>query len=151
MVSAFLTELDGLQSGCQIVLLAATNRPNAIDPALRRAGRIDREVEVGTQCTQKTDISKIYSFFLAFQIDVPSADNRVAILSTMVRDQLDPDSTLTTEAIRDLAFDCHAFVAADLKNLCTMAGIYAIRDAIRTKEAPKVALYHFREALKHIK
>lgn len=46
VVSSFLMGLDGMTSDSGSVMLAATNRPNAIDPALRRAGRIDRELEV---------------------------------------------------------------------------------------------------------
>eukprot|EP00438_Fugacium_kawagutii_P034101 Skav232061 [mRNA] locus=scaffold1641:126681:146268:- [translate_table: standard] len=47
MVAAFLTALDGVHSGDSVVVLGATNRPDAIDPALRRAGRLEREIEVG--------------------------------------------------------------------------------------------------------
>ena len=45
IVAQFLTLLDGLESRRQLVIIRATNRPNAIDPALRRPGRLDREVK----------------------------------------------------------------------------------------------------------
>jgi len=44
IVAQLLTLLDGLESRGQLVIIGATNRPNAIDPALRRPGRLDREV-----------------------------------------------------------------------------------------------------------
>ncbi|CAE7287952.1 unnamed protein product, partial [Symbiodinium sp. CCMP2456] len=47
MVAAFLTALDGPKGGDGIVVLGATNRPDALDPAIRRAGRLEREIEVG--------------------------------------------------------------------------------------------------------
>ena len=50
MVAAFLTALDGVSDsgeGSGLVVLGATNRPEALDPALRRSGRLEREIEVG--------------------------------------------------------------------------------------------------------
>ncbi|TDA33667.1 AAA family ATPase, partial [Candidatus Nezhaarchaeota archaeon WYZ-LMO8] len=47
IVSQLLTLMDGLESRGRVVVIAATNRPNAIDPALRRPGRFDREIEIG--------------------------------------------------------------------------------------------------------
>lgn len=47
IVSQLLTLMDGLKSRAHIVVMAATNRPNSIDPALRRFGRFDREVDIG--------------------------------------------------------------------------------------------------------
>ena len=46
IVSQLLTLMDGLKARGQVVVIAATNRPNAIDPALRRPGRFDREIEI---------------------------------------------------------------------------------------------------------
>src|SRR3712207_2777401 len=47
IVSQLLTLMDGLQARGKVVVIGATNRPNAIDPALRRPGRFDREIEIG--------------------------------------------------------------------------------------------------------
>src|SRR5438445_6987802 len=47
VVSQLLSLMDGLQSRGKVVVIGATNRPNAIDPALRRPGRFDREIEIG--------------------------------------------------------------------------------------------------------
>ncbi len=48
MVSQLLTLMDGIGSRGHVIVVGATNRPNAIDPALRRPGRFDREVEIGS-------------------------------------------------------------------------------------------------------
>jgi transitional endoplasmic reticulum ATPase len=47
MVSQLLTLMDGMGQRGQVIVVAATNRPDAIDPALRRPGRFDREIEIG--------------------------------------------------------------------------------------------------------
>lgn len=47
IVSQLLTLMDGLKSRAHVIVMGATNRPNSIDPALRRFGRFDREVDIG--------------------------------------------------------------------------------------------------------
>jgi transitional endoplasmic reticulum ATPase len=47
VVAQLLSLMDGLKSRGKVIVLAATNRPNALDPALRRPGRFDREIEIG--------------------------------------------------------------------------------------------------------
>ncbi|KAI9979766.1 hypothetical protein PInf_027919 [Phytophthora infestans] len=63
LVATLLTLMDGLSGSRQVVVLAATNRPNALDPAVRRPGRFDREVEIG----------------------IPRANGRLAILRVALR------------------------------------------------------------------
>lgn len=46
-MSQMLTLMDGLKSRASVVVIGATNRPNAMDPALRRFGRFDREIDIG--------------------------------------------------------------------------------------------------------
>jgi SpoVK/Ycf46/Vps4 family AAA+-type ATPase len=50
MVSTLLALMDGFQGLERVVVLAATSRPQAIDPAVRRPGRLDREVDIGARC-----------------------------------------------------------------------------------------------------
>ncbi|EPQ29811.1 uncharacterized protein PFL1_02484 [Pseudozyma flocculosa PF-1] len=88
----------------RVVVLAATNRPNAIDPALRRPGRLDREIEIG----------------------IPTADARRSILTAQLRAV--PHS-LTPEQIEDLASRTHGYVGADLSALVREAGMLAVRRA----------------------
>ncbi|GAA5975600.1 hypothetical protein JCM5350_002664 [Sporobolomyces pararoseus] len=86
----------------RVVVIAATNRPNAIDPALRRPGRFDKEIEIG----------------------VPDVASRLSILKVLLRQTphaLD-DSTLQSIAART-----HGFVGADLQSLVHTAGLLAIK------------------------
>jgi ATP-dependent 26S proteasome regulatory subunit len=83
-------------------------------------------------------------------VDVPTSEDRIEILSVLL-DKIDTDISLSFDEIRSVALDCHAFVAADLKSLCTTAGIHAIREGIVKKTTPKINLSHLRSALKIVK
>ncbi len=101
IVSQLLTLMDGLKSRGQVVVIAATNRPNSIDPALRRPGRFDREIEIG----------------------VPDKRGRKEILQIHTRGMpLEKDV-----ALDDLAAVTHGFVGADLQMLCKEAAMKALR------------------------
>lgn len=102
VVSQLLTLMDGLKGRGQVVVIAATNRQNTIDPALRRFGRFDREIDIG----------------------VPDDAGRVEILRIHVRNmKLGPDVSL-----EELAAQTHGFVGADLAQLCTEAALACIRE-----------------------
>lgn len=80
-----------------MLVLGATNRPHALDPALRRPGRFDKELEIG----------------------VPDASGRMDIL----RKQLLPmPCDVTDEELRELADAAHGYVGADLAAVCKEAG-----------------------------
>ncbi len=101
MVSQLLTLMDGLKSRGKVIVIAATNRPNAIDPALRRPGRFDREIEIG----------------------IPDKKARKEILQIHTRYMpLDKDVDLD-----ELAEITHGFVGADIAALCKEAAMYALR------------------------
>ncbi|MQT14766.1 CDC48 family AAA ATPase [Segnochrobactrum spirostomi] len=101
VVAQLLGLMDGLQSRGQVIVIAATNIPNAIDPALRRPGRFDREILVG----------------------VPDEDGRREILEIHTRGMpLAPDVDLFR-----LAFLTPGFVGADLASLCREAAMSALR------------------------
>ncbi|MDI6899347.1 MAG: CDC48 family AAA ATPase [Methanolinea sp.] len=101
VVAQLLTMMDGLEERGQVVVIGATNRVDAIDPALRRPGRFDREIEIG----------------------VPTEPDRVEILKIHTRGMpLAPDVNLDT-----LAQQTHGFVGADLAALAREAGIRALR------------------------
>ncbi len=101
IVSQLLSSMDGLKSRGQVVVIAATNRPNAIDPALRRPGRFDREIEIG----------------------VPDKIGRKEILQIHTRGMpLAEDVSLD-----DLAAHTHGFVGADLQSLTKEAAMKALR------------------------
>ena len=101
VVSQMLALMDGLQSRGKVVVIGATNRPNALDPALRRPGRFDREIEIG----------------------VPNKDGRLQILQIHTRGMpLEKDVDLT-----QLANVTHGFVGADLEALTKEAALHALR------------------------
>lgn len=102
IVSQLLTLMDGIKGRSQTVVIGATNRPNALDPALRRFGRFDREIDIG----------------------VPDENGRLEIFRIHTRNmKLDED--VDPEAI---AKETHGFVGADMAALCTEAAMQCIRE-----------------------
>ncbi len=101
VVSQLLSLMDGLEARGKVIVIAATNRPNAIDPALRRPGRFDREIE----------------------IKVPDKKGRYEILQIHTRHMpLTPDVDLER-----LASVTHGFVGADTEYLCKEAAMKTLR------------------------
>lgn len=126
LVSTLLTEMDALQ-GAAVVVIGATNRLSSIDPALRRPGRFDREVEVG----------------------VPTPADRRAILRSKLAAVL---HDLEGSQIDQLADACHGFVGADLAALCDEALLAAIRHMMATcSTACHVCLADFRAAKRRVR
>mmetsp|Transcript_7445 Transcript_7445/g.7522 ORF Transcript_7445/g.7522 Transcript_7445/m.7522 type:complete len:802 (-) Transcript_7445:333-2738(-) len=102
IVSQLLTLMDGMKGRSNTVVIGATNRPNAMDPALRRFGRFDREIDIG----------------------VPDENGRLEIFRIHTRnmkldDDVDPES---------IAKETHGFVGADMAALCTEAAMQCIRE-----------------------
>ncbi|OII74477.1 CDC48 like AAA ATPase [Cryptosporidium ubiquitum] len=102
VVSQLLTLMDGLKGRGQVVVIAATNRPNSIDPALRRFGRFDREIDIG----------------------VPDDNGRLEIIRIHTRNM----KLAKDVKIDDIAANTHGFVGADLAQLCTEAALCCIRE-----------------------
>jgi len=101
VVSQLLTMMDGLQSRGKVVVIGATNRPDALDPALRRPGRFDREIEVG----------------------VPDKKGRLSILKIHTRGM-----PLTKDVdLDELAGKTHGFVGADISSLAKEAAMSVLR------------------------
>ncbi|KAG8816826.1 AAA+-type ATPase, partial [Serendipita sp. 401] len=112
VVATLLTILDGMDKGdidgrdkAHVVVIGTTNRPNAIDPALRRPGRFDRELEIG----------------------IPSASARLEILQVMLRKT---PHILSPLQLQSIAAQTHGFVGADLAGLVREAGTMAIKRVI---------------------
>ena len=102
IVSQLLTLMDGIKPTSNVVVIAATNRPNVIDPALRRFGRFDRELDIG----------------------VPDADGRMEVLRIKTRNmKLAKDVDLEV-----IGKDTHGYVGADLAQLCMEAAFQSIRE-----------------------
>ncbi len=101
VVAQLLALMDGLTDRGNVVVLGATNRPDSVDPALRRPGRFDRELE----------------------ISVPNIDGRIEILQIHTRGMpIGKDVDL-----KKLASELHGYTGADIKSLCRESAIKAIR------------------------
>ncbi len=136
VVAQLLALLDGLSSRGQVIVIGATNIPNVLDPALRRPGRFDREIE----------------------ISIPDMNGRLAILDVHTRGMpLSEDVDLNR-----LAEITHGFVGADLEALCREAAMATLRKIFpridfELEEIPyetltklQVSMDDFREALREV-
>lgn len=104
VVAQLLAIMDGLKSRGKVIVIAATNRPNDIDPALRRPGRFDREIEIG----------------------VPDRDGRLEVLKIHTRNM-----PLTKDVdLKKLAEITYGFVGADLSALCKEAAMNVLRKVL---------------------
>jgi len=136
VVSQLLALMDGLKPRGRVVVIGATNRPNALDPALRRPGRFDREIEIG----------------------VPNKQGRLEILQIHTRGMPLADDV----DLEYLASITHGFVGADLEALCKEAAMRALRRIIPEIDFEKetipaevlnkitVTMNDFLEALKEV-
>jgi len=136
IVSQLLTLMDGLESRGKVVVIAATNRPDALDPALRRPGRFDREIEIG----------------------IPDEKSRLEILQIHTRG-MPMESDVKLE---EMARVTHGFVGADLQALAREAAILAVRRVIpeismdetkvpaKTLNKIKVRMQDFQDALRDV-
>jgi transitional endoplasmic reticulum ATPase len=106
VVSQMLSLMDGLEARGKVIVISATNRPNAIDPALRRPGRFDREIE----------------------IKVPDKKGRQEILQIHSRNMplASEDQELPVK-IEKIASVSHGYVGADLEYLCKEAAMKCLR------------------------
>ncbi|KAK3228220.1 hypothetical protein Dsin_008082 [Dipteronia sinensis] len=102
IVSQLLTLMDGLKSRAHVIVIGATNRPNSIDPALRRFGRFDREIDIG----------------------VPDEIGRLEVLRIHTKNMKLAEDVDLERAARDT----HGYVGADLAALCTEAALQCIRE-----------------------
>src|SRR5207253_2472378 len=101
VVSQLLSLMDGLEARGKVIVIGATNRPNAIDPALRRPGRFDREIEIG----------------------VPDKMGRYEVLQIHTR-TMPLASDVGLPRLSDI---CHGYTGADISALCREAAMKALR------------------------
>ncbi|CAF1575355.1 unnamed protein product [Rotaria magnacalcarata] len=102
IVSQLLTLMDGLKQRSHVIVMAATNRPNSIDPALRRFGRFDREVDIG----------------------IPDAVGRLEILRIHTKNMKLADDVDLVQ----IGNETHGYVGADIASLCSEAALQQIRE-----------------------
>ncbi len=137
IVSQLLTLMDGMKSRGKVVVIAATNRPDSIDPALRRPGRFDREIEIG----------------------IPDDEGRFEILSIHTRGMPIDEKV----DLKQISKTTHGFVGADLEVLSKEAAMRSLRrilpeidldeDKISTEILQKIVITSedFRDALKEVR
>jgi len=106
IVSQLLTLMDGISPKSQVVVIACTNRPNSIDPSLRRFGRFDREIDIG----------------------VPDEKGRTEILAIHTK-RMRLEKSVDLE---EISKETYGFVGADLAQLCTEAAMQCVRKKIET-------------------
>ena len=127
--------MDGLKSRGQVVVIGATNRPDALDHAIRRGGRFDREIEIG----------------------VPDKDGRGEVLQIHTRGMPLDDKV----DLEEMADTTHGFVGADLESLCKEAAMRVLRRVLpdikgdeeispETLKKMIVTKSDFKEALKEV-
>ncbi len=136
VVAQLLSLMDGLEERGEVTVIAATNRVDAVDPALRRGGRFDREIEIG----------------------VPDRDGRLEIMQVHTRGMPLADGV----DLEEYADNTHGFVGADLESLARESAMNALRRVrpeldLDSDEIPadvletlKVTERDFKEALKGI-
>ncbi|MGD8707275.1 MAG: CDC48 family AAA ATPase [Nitrosopumilaceae archaeon] len=137
IVSQLLTLMDGMKSRGKVVVIAATNRPDSIDPALRRPGRLDREIEIG----------------------IPDDEGRFEILSIHTRGMPIDEKV----DLKQISKTTHGFVGADLEVLSKEAAMRSLRrilpeidldeEKISTEILQKIEITSedFRDALKEVR
>ncbi|KAK8838428.1 AAA ATPase cdc48 [Tritrichomonas musculus] len=137
VVSQLLTLMDGIKSRSNVIVIAATNRPNTIDPALRRFGRFDREIDIG----------------------IPDETGRLEIFGIHTKKMKLADDV----DLEAMAKDTHGYVGADIASLCTEAAMLCIREKLDLIDLDDdaidpdvlasmcVTMDHFRTALKNSK
>jgi transitional endoplasmic reticulum ATPase len=101
VVAQLLALMDGLNDRGNVIVLGATNRPDSVDPALRRPGRFDRE----------------------FEISVPNEDGRLEILEIHTRGMPISDDI----DLKEISLELHGYTGADIKSLCKEAALKSIR------------------------
>lgn len=130
IVNTLLTELDGVVDRTGLFVIGATNRPDIIDPALKRPGRLGESIFVGP----------------------PTAEDRIAILQTLYRNAIPGDQHMaeTMEILEGVAMDarCTGFSGADLDHLLRTAGKNSLdRTGLHSLEVPQITADDWEKAL----
>ncbi len=122
VVNQLLTEIDGMEELQDVAIIAATNRPDIIDPGLMRPGRFDRHIKV----------------------DNPNEDGRLAIFQVHTKDM----PLAKNVKLEKLAKDTDGYVGADIEAVCREAAMLTLRDNI---EADEVTMKYFSKAMEKVK
>ncbi len=121
VVSQMLSEMSGLEELHDVVVIAATNRPDIVDPALLRPGRFDKQM----------------------LIPEPDEKSRLKIFQVHTKGM-----SLENVDLKKMAKETEGYSGADIEAICREAGLNALRENINSK---KISMKHFKEALKEVK
>src|SRR3990172_7473148 len=121
VVNQLLTSMDGLETLEGVIVIAATNRPDMVDPALLRTGRFDR----------------------ILLVPAPDKASRLEILRVHTKEM-----PLEGVDLEELAVELEGYTGADIEGLCREAAMIALRE---NKKAKKVTMVHFQEATKAVR
>jgi transitional endoplasmic reticulum ATPase len=119
VITQLLTEMDGIESNSGIIILASTNRPDLVDPALLRPGRIDK----------------------ILYVVAPDYEGRIKILEVHTKNMPLKEGV----SLKNLALMTEGYSGADIENLCREAGLQAIRE--QKEDFELVEFKHFEYAL----
>lgn len=176
VVNQMLTEMDGLEDLNDVVIIAATNRPDMLDTALLRPGRFDRLILTSVpELETRKKIFEIHTKGMPIKIDKDELkkaeeglkDKKINLISKMAADEPITESDLpkTKKGSKEnlikfkelsdkdkmlfyLAAETEGFVGADIEALCREAAMLALRKDIKSKE---VTMKHFEEAMKSVR
>lgn len=135
VVNQLLTEMDGLEEMHDVVIIAATNRPDIVDPGLLRPGRFDRIILVPAP-----DEKTRKEIFEVHAKGMPLIDERKVKESKKLKKE-------DIVNLKELAKKTEGYVGADIESLCREAAILALRKDIRVKE---ITMKYFEEALEKV-
>lgn len=139
VVNQLLTEMDGIEDRKGVFLMAATNRPDIVDPAVLRPGRLDKILYVG----------------------LPAEDDRTDILRALTKNRTQPPLADDVD-LSVVARLTEGYTGADLAGLVRQASLQTLKDSIaecssddkvssESEQDLKVAMVHFQEAIRSIK
>ncbi|MBD3163991.1 CDC48 family AAA ATPase [Candidatus Woesearchaeota archaeon] len=159
VVNQLLTEIDGLEEMHDVVIIAATNRPDIVDPALLRPGRFDRVILVPAPDEKsRLEIFKVHTKDMPLQVTkdekkkINEQKNLLELASKIFGEEKKYKEIYEKMPDKDkllfyLAAKTQGYAGADIENLCREAAIIALRKDLKAKE---VTMENFEEAMKKV-
>jgi len=171
VVSQLLTEMNGIENLEGVVVIAATNRPDMVDPALLRPGRFDRHIEIPLPTKkERMEIFKIHTRDMPLKYEkedierlkkekingvdkiksVKDIDKFIAKLDKSVKNLV--EDKLKEFFLEKFVEETEGYSGADIDAICREAGMIAIREArLKGKQLEYITKNHFEQALKYFK
>lgn len=149
IVNQLLTELDGVEELAGVSIIAATNRPDLIDEALKRPGRLDSIIEIPMP-DEKTrfEIFKIHTKTMPL---LETRDERLETRDKKESKTKESKSQGKDEMLKELAKEAQGFSGAMIEGVCQRAGLYAIRARKSKEEKIKVTMKMLSDAIVEVK